>query len=131
MKIHKHKQRLYKVKAIKDKLFRARASLSRHRGLCCLVAQGCQCDCKRNGCLFDFHSEKWFFFFHLLGLVTGKSAEFCHSTRQCLQNSAERWERSVLTLGSLCPPCRVRDTAWSWFLIYLYLYFNYLSLKYL
>ena len=32
----------------------------------------------------------------------------------CLQNSAESGERSVLTLGSLCLPCSVWDTAWSW-----------------
>ena len=28
---------------------------------------------------------------------------------QCLQNSAENGGRSVLTLGSLCLPCCVRD----------------------
>ena len=33
---------------------------------------------------------------------------------QCLQKSAEIGEQSVLTLGSLCLPCCVRDTAWSW-----------------
>ena len=33
---------------------------------------------------------------------------------QCLQNSAETGERSILTLGSLCLPCYVWDTAWSW-----------------
>ena len=33
---------------------------------------------------------------------------------QCLQNLAESGEQSVLTLGSLCLPCCVRDTAWSW-----------------
>ena len=40
---------------------------------------------------------------------------------QCLQNSAESGERSVLTLGSLCLPCCVRDTAWSWFIFNIYL----------
>ena len=29
-------------------------------------------------------------------------------------------ERSVLTLGSLCLPCCVRNTAWSWLTIILY-----------
>ena len=29
-------------------------------------------------------------------------------------DSAENGERSVLTLGYLCLPCSVRDTAWSW-----------------
>ena len=32
---------------------------------------------------------------------------------QCLQNLAESGDRSVLTIGSLCLPCFVRDTAWS------------------
>ena len=32
---------------------------------------------------------------------------------QCIQNLAETGERIVLTLGSLCLPCYVRDTAWS------------------
>ena len=41
---------------------------------------------------------------------------------QGLQNSAESDERSVLTLGFLCPPCCVRDTAWSW-LLYIKCYF--------
>ena len=42
---------------------------------------------------------------------------------QCLQNSAESGERNVLTLGSLCLPCYVRDTMWSWFfLIYSLIY---------
>ena len=36
---------------------------------------------------------------------------------QCLQNSAESGERSVLTLGSLCLPCCMRDTAGSWFFL--------------
>ena len=39
-----------------------------------------------------------------------------HNT-QCLQNSAECGERSVLTLDSPCLPCCVRDTAWSWFIL--------------
>ena len=35
------------------------------------------------------------------------------------QNTAESGERSVLTLGSLCLPCCVQDTAWSWFIYFL------------
>ena len=31
------------------------------------------------------------------------------------ENSVEKWERSILALGSLCLPCNVRDTARSWF----------------
>ena len=34
-----------------------------------------------------------------------------HSKRYASKNSAESWEWSVLTLGSLCLPCCVRDTA--------------------
>ena len=35
---------------------------------------------------------------------------------QRLQNSAETdGKRNISTLGSLCLPCSVRDTAWSWF----------------
>ena len=33
---------------------------------------------------------------------------------QCLENSSESGERTVLTLGSLCLSCCVQDTAWSW-----------------
>ena len=42
---------------------------------------------------------------------------------QCLRNSAESWERIVLTLCYLCPPCCVRDTAWSWFIKCTLLFF--------
>ena len=33
---------------------------------------------------------------------------------KCLQKLAESGERSILILGSLCLPCCVRNTAWSW-----------------
>ena len=33
---------------------------------------------------------------------------------QCLQNSVESGGQSLLTLGSFCLPCCVRNTAWSW-----------------
>ena len=33
---------------------------------------------------------------------------------QCFQNSAEWGEWSVLTLGSLCLLCYMRNTEWSW-----------------
>ena len=42
----------------------------------------------------------------------------------CLQNSAESGKWSVLTLGSLCLPCCVRDTAWSWYRYNFYKYFR-------
>ena len=41
---------------------------------------------------------------------------------QCLQNLAESGERNVLTQGSLCLRCCVRDTAWSWFIWFIYLH---------
>ena len=44
-----------------------------------------------------------------------------HLITQCLQNSAKSGERSVLALGSLCLPCCVRDTAWSWFWYFFYI----------
>ena len=32
------------------------------------------------------------------------------------------WENGVLTLGSICLPCCVRNTTWSWFNFYYLLY---------
>ena len=52
------------------------------------------------------------------GVEAKRGVEFCHSTpnasriRQKVGN-----ERSVLTLDSLCLPCCVRDTAWSYFFL--------------
>ena len=46
------------------------------------------------------------------GVEVKRDVEFCHFIiTQCLQNSTENGERSVLTLGSLCLPCCLRDTA--------------------
>ena len=33
---------------------------------------------------------------------------------QCLEKFGGKWERSVLSLGFLCKPCYMRDSAWSW-----------------
>ena len=37
---------------------------------------------------------------------------------QCLHNSTENGERSILTLGSLCLPCCMRNTAWICFYLH-------------
>ena len=56
---------------------------------------------KSTGCGLDLHSRKLNIYLHL----------YFHFNTQCLQSSAESWERSILTLGSLCLPCYLRDTA--------------------
>ena len=78
---------------------------------------------KSTGCVFNLHSRKWNIYLHLyihfFALVSRQSELRRHwvppVNTQCLQNSAESGERSILTLGSLCLPCCVRDIAWSWF----------------
>ena len=78
---------------------------------------------KPNGCWFDPHSRRWNIYinlyFHFFALVSRLSAALSSATQHCLQNSAESGEWNVLTLSSLCLPCCVRDTAWSWLNIYL------------
>ena len=65
------------------------------------------------------HSRKMkylftFIFSFLRSGVRGKARRWVQPLNtQCLQNSAERGERSALTLSSLCLPCCLRDTAWS------------------
>ena len=71
---------------------------------------------KPTGCGFDLHSRRWNIYlnlyFHFFALVSRQSLPL---NTKCLQKSAESGKRSVLTLGFLCLPCYVRDTAWSWF----------------
>ena len=68
---------------------------------------------KSTGCGFDPHSSKvkylytFIFSFHRSGV----------EAKRGVQNSAEIGERSVLALGSLCPPRCVWDTAGSFFLM--------------
>ena len=57
---------------------------------------------------------KFIFPFLPSGVKAKRGVEFSHSIR----NPAESGKRSVLTLGSLCLPCCVRDTSWSWSLRY-------------
>ena len=55
---------------------------------------------------------KFIFPFLRSGVETKRGVEFCHSTRNASRiRGEESEERSVLTLGSLCLPCCVRDTA--------------------
>ena len=79
---------------------------------------------KSTGCEFDSHSRKWKIFsnlyFHFFALVSWQSAALRFATRHAMpqqssEYSAESGERNVLTLDSLCLPCYVWDTAWSWF----------------
>ena len=67
-------------------------------------------------CGFDPHSTRWNIYlnlyFHFFALVTRINAALSSATQHALQNSAT--ERSALTLGSLCLPWCMRDTAWSW-----------------
>ena len=75
---------------------------------------------KPTGCGFDLHSRRWNIYlnlyFHFFALVSRTSAALNSATQHAMPpESAEKGERSVLALGSLCVPCSVRDTAWSWF----------------
>ena len=63
---------------------------------------------KSTGCEFDPHSRRRNIYLLARRWVLPLNT-------QCLQNSADSGERSVLTLGSLCLPSCVRYTAWSWF----------------
>ena len=96
--------------------------------------RGAECACKSTGCGFDPQSRRWNIYFTLIFLflrsgVEGKARRWVLPLNtQCLQNSAESGERSVLTRGSLCLSYYVRDTAWSWkknwnirFLFYCYI----------
>ena len=59
-----------------------------------------------SGCGFDPLSRRWNIYLNLY-------FHFFSIQHAVLPESAEGGERSVLTLGSLCLPCCVRDTAWS------------------
>ena len=86
---------------------------------------GTKCD-RKTGCGFDPHSRRWNIYlnlyFHFFALVSRLSSALGSATQHAMQNSAESGEQSVLTLGSLCLPCCVRDTAWSWFFLFFFYY---------
>ena len=80
---------------------------------------------KSTGCGFDPHSRRWSIYlnvyFHFFALVTRLSAALSSATHHAMPPEfTETGERSVLTLGSLCLPCCVRNTVWSW-KIYIYI----------
>ena len=86
-----------------------------------VVAQG---TVKSFGWEFDPHARRWNIY--LLKLIFPCLRSGVEVKRwvlplntQCLQNSAESEERTVLTLGSLCLPFCVRDTAWCWFIYFI------------
>ena len=79
---------------------------------------------KLTGCGFDSDSTKWniyshLYYIHFLALVR---ARLCAPLNTRLQNSAASGKRSVLALGSLCLPCCVRNTAWSWFIYFIWFF---------
>ena len=70
------------------------------------------------GCGFDAYSRKRHNCLNFFVLVSRKTRRWVQPfNMQCLQNSAERGERGVLRLGSLCLPC-VRDTACNWYIFF-------------
>ena len=83
---------------------------------------------KPTGCGFDPHSRRWniYFnlYFHFIALVSNTAQCWVLPINtQCLQNSAESGERSVLTIGSLCLLCQC---VYSVKLIYIILFFIFL-----
>ena len=85
---------------------------------------------KPTGCWSDPHSRRWNIYlnlyFHFFAPVSKikRGVEFCHSTRNASRirhKVGTESARSVLTLGSLCLSCCVRDTAWSWVIDLFYL----------
>ena len=88
---------------------------------------GTKCDCKTDWLRVRSSLEEMKYLLKFIFLRSGvevkRGVEFCLNNGQCLQNSAESGERSILTLGSLCLPCCERDTAWSWFSNKKYFYY--------
>ena len=84
---------------------------------------GTKCDCKIDSLWVRSPLEEMKYLFIYIFISSlwrrGKARRWIPPLNtQCLQNSAESGERSVSTLGSLCLPYCVRDTAWSWFIYY-------------
>ena len=75
---------------------------------------------KPTGCGFEEMKYLLKFIFFSSLWCRGKARRWDLSLNtQCIQNPAESGERSVLILDSICLPCYVRDTAWSWFSFFL------------
>ena len=94
--------------------------------------RGTKCDCKTDWLWFRFPVEEMKYFLKFIvpclcsGVEDKRGVEFCH----CVQNSAESGVRSVSTLGSLCLPCNLRDTAWSWLITRYNLLWSVVSMIY-
>ena len=106
------------------------------RGVACWVAPLPRYQCEEMK-YWIFHSSSGASTPNLL-----KLRDTCH-TQFWLRGRSRRWklvynklytfesgERSVLTQGSLCLPCSVRDTAWSWFNFFIYIHLNIQFLEY-
>ena len=71
--------------------------------------RGTKCDCKIDLLWIRSQLEEMKYLF-----------TFCVVFRQWTRNTSRtrrKIRNNVLTLGSLCLPCCVRDTAWSWFFL--------------
>ena len=86
---------------------------------------------KPNGCRVRSSSSGRGMKYMYISIYISISSLWCQSkarrgvlplNTQCLQNSAETGERNVLTLGSFCLPCCVRDTAYSWFIYFIFIF---------
>ena len=78
---------------------------------------GTRCDCKTDWLWVRSPLEemkyllKFIFPFLRSGVEVKRGVEFCHSTRNTSRIRQKVGNGSVLTLGSLCLPCCVRDIA--------------------
>ena len=84
---------------------------------------GARCDCKTDW-LWALVKEMKYLLKFIFPFLRSARRWVLPLNAQCLQNWAESGERSVLTIDSLCLPCCVRDTAWSWF-IFLFISFSF------
>ena len=77
------------------------------------------------GCGFDPRSRRrniyLYLYFHSFALVSRQRAALSSASQHAMPPElGGKWERSVLTLGSICLRCCVRDTAWGWFYFYVW-----------
>ena len=86
---------------------------------------GTRCDCKTDWLWVWSPLEemkyllKFIFPFLRSGVEAKRGVEYSHSTRNASRIRQKVGNGSVLTLGFLCLPSCVRDTAWSWFNRYI------------
>ena len=61
-------------------------------------------------------------------LVSRKSAVLSSATQHAMPPEfGKKWGTECLTLGSLCLPCCMRDTPWSWFILFIIFIFHVLK----